>query len=243
MDFNADLGESWYSHKVGNDEDLMPYIDSCNIACGMHGGDALTMQRTIELAIAHGVNIGAHPSYPDREYFGRRKMTMPIEQLAAILVYQVAALYGMVLRAGGQLKHLKIHGALYHQAAFGPDEDIARAVVSVAHDFGNLAVLGPQDSHLERIAKEEGVRFVAEGYVDRYYEAYNRLVSRSVPKALIVEPENCARQAADLLEGRVQLRSGEYASCHVESLCVHGDQRWAVERARAVRALLNERAH
>ncbi|NJC24597.1 5-oxoprolinase subunit PxpA [Neolewinella antarctica] len=242
MDFNADLGESWYQHRVGSDTGLMPFLDSCNIACGFHGGDALTMRRTIELALFHGVNVGAHPSYPDREHFGRRKMDIPPEQLEALLLYQVAALQGMTAAAGGELRHIKLHGALYHHAAFGADAMAAQSVVRVARALGKLTIYGPQGSHLEREALHAKVPFLAEGFVDRRYEAYNRLMPRKEKTALLQSAGECADQARDLINGTVQLASGQSATVAVQTICVHGDHRGCEERARAVREVLDRTA-
>ena len=225
MDLNADLGESWYQHKIGKDDKLMPLLTSCNIACGLHGGDALTIRKTIELALRHGVAMGAHPSYPDRENFGRRKMTIPSDRLSALLDYQVAALSGMVGAAGGQLRHLKAHGSLYHEAAFGQTEAAARALIDTAIKFGRLDVYGPQGSHLERLALVAGLNFVAEGFVDRRYQAYNKLVARRDEGAVIVDPDQCAGQALDIARGTVRLADGETATIAVQTLCGHGDHR------------------
>ena len=239
MDLNADLGESWYAHRVGKDDALMPLIDSCNIACGMHGGDALTMQKTIDLAIRHGVNMGAHPSYPDRDHFGRRKMNLPTDRLRAIILYQVAALDGMVKASGHKLTHLKAHGALYHRAAFGEDDSVAKLLVEVAKIFGGLAVYGPEGSRLEDISEREGLDFCREGFADRRYQTYNQLVPRKVPGAVIHDVDACSQQVRDLLNGKVVLMDGEEAEVNIQTLCLHGDHQASVDRATAVRAVVN----
>ena len=238
MDLNADLGESWYGHKIGNDALIMPYLDSCNIACGFHGGDALTMRTTIDLARQHGVNIGAHPSYPDREHFGRKRMTLPPGLLEALLLYQVSALRGMVEAAGSRLTHIKVHGALYHDAAFGQDAAPAKAIANVARLSGNLVVYGPEASHLQREAEEAGLEFWAEGFADRAYRSYNQLVPRKDPGAVLGDLNTCARQALSLAGGAVTLTDGETARVNVKTICIHGDHRGAADRARAIRNAL-----
>ena len=234
MDLNADLGESWYGHRIGDDEALMPLLGSCNIACGFHGGDARTMQRTIALAMEHGVNIGAHPSYPDREHFGRRKMQLPPDQLKALILYQVSALWGMVTAAGGRLTHLKVHGALYHEAAFGPDDQLANAVVEVATQCRIPRLYGPQDSHLESATVAAGLEYWAEGFADRRYKTHNRLVNRKEPGAILADPNACARQSLSLARGAVTTADGRTVAVNVATICLHGDHRGAAERGRAV---------
>lgn len=238
MDLNADLGESWYDLTIGDDAGIMPHLSSCNIACGMHGGDALTMQQTIKLAIAHSVNIGAHPSYPDRKHFGRKAHLLSPRRLQAILDYQVAALQGMVHAAGGTLIHLKPHGALYHEAAFGDNLETALAVVRTAKKFGGLTVFGPQDSYLDVMAREMGIPFLAEGFVDRKYKTHNQLVSRSEKNATLSDLDTCKRQAIDLCAGKITLQDGRTVAASVQTLCLHGDHPGAAERARAIREIL-----
>ncbi|OAV44886.1 5-oxoprolinase subunit PxpA [Lewinella sp. 4G2] len=239
MILNADLGESWYQHSVGNDAVLMPFLDSCNVACGFHGGDALTMRKTIELALKDGVQIGAHPSYPDRKHFGRRKLAVDLPTLSALLDYQVAALAGMTLVMGGQLKHIKPHGALYHEAAFGEDDGVAQCIVATAVNFGGLDVYGPEGSHLEDAAKAAGLSFIAEGFVDRRYARFNHLVPRSEPNAVLHSTEECVAQALDLARGQVQLPDGNNGRVNVQTLCLHGDHDGAAERAAAIRRALD----
>ena len=238
MQLNADLGESWYHHRVGNDEALMPYLDACNIACGLHGGDALTMQKTIALALEHDVSIGAHPSYPDRENFGRRRMQMDLPRLEALILYQVAALQGMVAAQGGTVKHLKLHGALYHAAATAKEAALPEAVVRVARQTGLQQIYGPPGSALARACELAGVTFVSEGFADRRYVSPSQLVNRTQPGAVLATANECARQAMSLAAGRVTLESGEQASIAIQTICLHGDHRDVAARANAVRNAL-----
>ena len=238
MELNADLGESWYHHRVGNDEALMPYLDACNIACGMHGGDALTMQRTIELALKHNVQIGAHPSYPDREHFGRRRMQMDLPRLEALILYQVAALQGMTSAQGGEVKHLKLHGALYHAAAFPKDDTLPKAVIRVAEQTGLKQIYGPPGSILAAYCKDAGITYVAEGFADRRYATATKLVNRTQLGAVLATANECARQAVGLSAGTVTLVNGEQAGVTVQTICLHGDHREVATRAQAIRNAL-----
>ena len=155
IDLNADVGESFGPWPMGPDEALIPLVTSVNIACGFHAGDPVVIERTIRLALASGVAIGAHPGYPDREGFGRRDLAMSAEELEASILYQVAALAGMVTAAGGTLRHVKAHGALYNRAAGDPAvaEPIARAVRRISPD---LVLVGPPGSELVRAAERDG---------------------------------------------------------------------------------------
>ena len=238
MELNADLGESWYHHRVGNDEALMPYLDACNIACGMHGGDALTMQRTIALAMANKVKIGAHPSYPDREHFGRRRMQLDLPRLEALILYQVAALQGMTAAQGGRVTHLKLHGALYHAVAFAEDAALPAAVVRVAQQTGIGQIYGPPDSRLAESCVGTDVSYVPEGFADRRYASPTQLVNRTQPGAVLATANDCARQAVGLAAGTVTLVDGQQAPIFVETICLHGDHRNVADRARAVRNAL-----
>lgn len=167
MGLNADIGESWKDRIVGNDAALMPLLDACNIACGFHAGDALTMQRTIDLALQHGVRIGAHPSFPDRKHFGRQRMNLPLDELEALLLYQVGALDGMVRAAGGTVKHIKPHGALYHYTDEVPEA--AQVMVRVARKLKIGAVFGPPGGALMGAVAGAGLKFKSEGFADRRY--------------------------------------------------------------------------
>ena len=235
ISLNADLGESWHDKKVGNDAALMPHLNSCNVACGLHGGDAQTIQQTIALAVQHGVDIGAHPSYPDRKHFGRLKMNISTARLRALISYQVSALHGMTAAAGTRLHHVKPHGALYHAAAFD-DPKIAEAIATVAAQLGRLRIYGPQGSYLEEAADRAGLEFWAEGFADRGYASYNRLIPRTEPGAVLVSTEDCVRQALALAGGSVATSTGDTPKVAVKTICVHGDHSGAADRARAIQA-------
>ncbi|WP_116127449.1 5-oxoprolinase subunit PxpA [Lewinella sp. IMCC34183] len=238
IELNADLGESWYDRRIGDDAALMPFLDACNIACGFHGGDALTQVVTIRLALDHGVAIGAHPSFPDRKHFGRRTPELPPDRLYALLLYQVSALQGMTRAAGGQLHHLKPHGALYHFA--DGDPVAAAAVVRVMRELDIAILYGPPGGRLEEAARTSGRTFYAEGFADRRYEPSLHLRSRQLPGASLDDPQEAADQARQLATtGTVTASDGQSYPLELRTLCLHGDHPGAVARARAVRAALH----
>lgn len=262
MNLNADLGESWKGQLIGNDAALMPLLDRCNIACGFHGGDALTMQRTIDLALKHKVGIGAHPSFPDRKNFGRKRMNIPLDELEALLLYQVSALSGMVRARGVRLRHIKPHGALYHYLNETPEA--AKALANVAGKLGVDTIFGPPGGYLQGAAAGAGLDFMSEGFADRRYELevaqrpsfradasdlYTevrgtlklRLASRNLPNATIDSPAEAAAQVRRLITHReVVATDGKAYPLDVRTVCIHGDHPGAIARATAVRAVLQE---
>ncbi|MEM1357299.1 MAG: 5-oxoprolinase subunit PxpA [Bacteroidota bacterium] len=237
MDLNADLGESWYTHRIGNDAELMPLLNSCNIACGFHGGDAVTLRNTIDLALEHKVAIGAHPSFPDRKHFGRRPMDIPAPDLYALLLYQVSALKGMVEAAGGVLHHLKPHGALYHylNAYIGGADALARVAVALHIPL----IYGPPTGQLQLMAHVHELTFWAEGFADRAYEPSLHLRSRQKEGATLEDQQVVMEQVRMLVEEKaVVATDGKRYPLEVQTICIHGDHPGAVARARHVRELL-----
>ncbi len=236
IDLNADLGEG-----EATDEELLGIVSSCNVACGGHAGDGETMALTVRTAIANGVVIGAHPGYPDREGFGRRAGFLDGEPLYESLTEQVTALADIAASLGARISHVKPHGALYNDAA--RDAALADIVARVTAETPNEpALVGLPGSELESAAERHGLRFVAEAFVDRAYEADGRLVSRSEPGAVHEALNTVTTQAVTLAtENRVTARNGELIDAKAETLCIHGDTPGAVEAARAVRSVLEQR--
>lgn len=226
IDLNADVGESFGPWPMGHDEALMSVASSVNIACGFHAGDPVVISITIDHAMRAGLAIGAHPGFPDREGFGRRELVMSSDELEASVLYQVAAVAGMVLAAGGRLAHVKAHGALYNRAAVdaGMAESIARAVGRFSRE---LILVGPPGSELLAAAEAIGLPTSAEGFADRAYEPDGSLRSRRLKGALLTDPALAAAQAVALAQ------AGQ-----VQTLCVHSDTPGAPEIARAVRSAL-----
>jgi UPF0271 protein len=228
IDLNCDVGESYYQKVVGNDEELIPLISSCNIACGFHGGDPLTIQRAIELGLKYQTNIGAHPSFPDLENFGREEMQLSAAELKACLRYQIGALQQMVKCKGGALKHVKPHGALYNAAA--KDFDLALLIGEVIKEVDpKLIFLGMSNSQMEKAAVHLGLSFVSEVFADRSYNANGFLVARNQKGALLSTKQERANQALEMIKSqKVTAYSGEEISVNAESICIHGDSKNAV---------------
>jgi UPF0271 protein len=216
IDLNCDLGEG-----AGTDADVLPLITTANVACGFHAGDAATAFATFALAAKHGVRVGAHPSFPDREDFGRREMDRTEQQVYEDCVYQIGALRGIARACGATLSHVKAHGALYNMAC--RDDRLARPVAAAAKLFG-LPLMGLPNSRLQTLSPSG---FIPEGFADRRYRPDGSLVPRAEPDAFVHDPQEAARQALGLVRDR-----------GVRSLCVHGDNPQAVAFVRALRAAL-----
>ena len=226
VDLNADLGEGMGD--PGSDEALLDIVTSANIACGFHAGDALLMRRTVRAALERDVVIGAHVSYPDRADFGRTETGAPPSQIEADVLYQLAALSGIAAAAGGRVRYVKPHGALYHRIT--RDEPAAVAVVRALRDYDpDLLLMTLPGSLAVEVARSAGIRTVAEGFADRAYTAEGALVPRDQPGALLTEPREVIAQAGRLAT------SGQP---RVHSLCVHGDTPGAVQLAQQVRSAL-----
>jgi len=233
IDLNADLGEG-----DPYDAELLRVVSSCNIACGGHAGDVETMTATIGEALANGVAVGAHPSYPDREGFGRRSHFMAGEDLLASLLHQLETFYTVAAELGATVDHVKPHGTLYTDAVTdaGLADVIARAAMSVP---GQPALVGQPGTDLELAAMSHGLAFVAEAFIDRAYQADGRLVPRSEPGAVHDDIERIKAQAVALaIDGRVRGRNGSEIQVRADTLCIHGDTPGAAEAARAVREAL-----
>lgn len=218
IDLNCDLGEG-----CPYDAELMPLITSANIACGFHAGDPATALAALRAAAQFGVRAGAHPSFPDREHFGRRELERSEQQVFEDCVYQIGALAGLARTVGIELQHVKPHGALYNMAC--REDRLARPVVAAAELFG-LALLGLPGSRLQALSAGRCL-FVAEGFADRRYLPDGSLVPRTEPDAFIEDPAEAVAQVEWLLRSR-----------GVQTLCVHGDNPQAVAFVRALRELL-----
>jgi len=235
IDLNADVGEGC------DDRSLMPYLTSVNVACGGHAGDERTMSETVAEALRQGLAIGAHPSYPDREHFGRRELVISPEKLAASLAAQIEALARIVAAAGARLTHVKPHGALYNQAA--RDRALARLVAAaIARVDPSLRLVALAGSCLIEAGRDVGLATAGEGFADRRYTADGALASRTLEESVVHDPHAAAEQAAMIvLEGRVVALDGTRLALEAETLCVHGDTEGAAAIACAVRERL-ERA-
>jgi UPF0271 protein len=221
IDLNCDLGEG-----IGNDEAIMPYITSANIACGFHAGDEQTMRETIRLAKRFGVNMGAHPSWNDRENFGRKEISASPEEVEKLVFEQIQILAGIAKEEGVTLIHVKPHGALYNQAA--KDIELASAIArAVKTSSVDLILVGLAGSRSIEAGRGMGIRVAAEGFPDRGYNTDGTLMSRLLPGALIESPEEVASHAVMLI------RMGG-----MDTLCLHGDHPRAAENAKLLRDVL-----
>jgi UPF0271 protein len=228
---NCDMGESFGLYKMGDDEGMMPYITIANVACGFHASDPTVMARTVRLARQHGVKVGAHPSLPDLQGFGRREMKMRAEELTDCLVYQVGALKGFLDREGMTLFHVKPHGSLYGMAARSPE--VAEAVAAAVKVFG-VAVLGMAGTIHEKVYTQAGLPFIAEYYADLDYDDDGALIITREHHA--VDPAKAAARALRAVEeGKVASINGRDVSVRADSICVHSDTPNAVAVARAVK--------
>lgn len=230
IDLNADLGEG-----CANDEALLQLVSSANIACGFHAGDAQTLRQSIRWALQYGVAIGAHPSFPDRENFGRTRMQLPPETVYAQMVYQLGAVAAMARAEGGVMVHVKPHGMLYNQAAVEPAlaEAIARAVKAVDPA---LRLVGLAGSELIRAGEKLGLATRQEVFADRGYQADGTLVPRGQPGALIEDDEQALMQTLEMVRHhRVRTLEGTWAAVRAETVCLHGDGEHALSFARTLR--------
>lgn len=227
IDLNCDLGEG-----AGHDAVLMPLITSANIACGAHAGDAATMRATVALARAHGVVVGAHPGFADRANFGRVEQTLTGAAAAQLVLEQIARLREI---AGQALRHVKLHGALYHQVS--RDAGLAAAVAAaLAERERGLTVFALAGSEFERAARGLGLRVAGEVFADRTYQADGTLTPRGRGGALITDETKAVAQVARLVkEGRVRATDGTDVALRADTLCLHGDGTQAVEFARRLR--------
>ena len=237
IDLNADMGESFGRWVLGNDEALMPHLTSANIACGFHGGDPSVMRRTVELAIEHGVGIGAHVALPDLLGFGRRRLAVSAEELRDYVLYQTGAMAAFAHAAGARLQHVKPHGALYTMVK--DDPELAGAVAEAVAEAGDGIILMLAGETVARAAKKAGVPFVPEGYVDLDYAADGSLVLERVKQ--LRDPDTMGTRATRLAtEGKVTTLDGTELELEARSICVHGDSPGAVAMASAVRAALED---
>jgi UPF0271 protein len=230
IDLNADLGEG-----AGTDADLMPLITSANISCGFHAGDADTIAAALELAKTHGVRVGAHPGYPDREHFGRRERDYDEYRLYLMCLHQLGALIALSDEVGVKVVYLKPHGALYHQATRNGGDAYATGLLNAAASQavdGVLPVVALPDSLLQRVAIQLNHPFIPEGFADRRYRPDGTLVPRTEPDAILHEVKEVVAQVEWLVREK-----------GVRTICVHGDTPGAVEFVRAVRAALLDAGH
>lgn len=231
IDLNADVGEG-----CASDAELLTLVTSANIACGYHAGDAQTMLACVRQALKNGVAVGAHPSFPDRENFGRTAMQLPPSTVYAQTLYQVGALAAIVRSEGGTLRHVKPHGMLYNQAA--KDASLADAIAQAVFAVDPALILvGLAGSELTRAGERRGLATRQEVFADRGYLADGQLVPRSLPGALIDDEELALAQTLEMVQnGRVQSVEGQWTPVMAQTICLHGDGEHALAFARRLRS-------
>lgn len=236
IDLNCDMGESFGMYKMGLDEEVIKHISSANIACGFHAGDAMWMRHTVRLAEEHGVAVGAHPSYPDLNGFGRRNMSVDPDEAKNDVIYQIGALTAFT--RDRKLQHVKPHGAMYNQAV--NDEALARAICEAVLEVDEQMVLvALAGSPWAKIASDMGLRVAREIFADRALNADGTLVSRSQEGAVIHDIEEVVDRSLRMVtEKKAEAVTGEQIEVEADSLCLHGDTPGAVEMARALESQL-----
>ncbi len=240
IDLNCDMGESFGTWQLGHDDALLDLVTSANIACGFHAGDPATMERTVKAALAKGVAIGAHPSLPDLQGFGRRAMAISPSEAYGLVLYQVGALSAFVHASGGRLHHVKPHGALYNMAA--QDAPLAEAIARAVRDFdADLILMGLSGSELLKAGENLGLGCASEVFADRGYETDGSLTPRNLPGAMIDDEDMAiARVVRMIREGLVQTRTGQNVRLKADTVCIHGDQPKAFAFAQRLREVLSK---
>ncbi|CAN5217322.1 5-oxoprolinase subunit PpxA [soil metagenome] len=239
-DLNCDLGESFGAYSLGNDDEILEFLTSANIACGFHAGDPSVMKHTVHAAVDKGVAIGAHPGYRDLEGFGRRFVDLTPDEAYDLVVYQVGALCGFLAATGARMQHVKPHGAFYNAAAV--DIELSGAIAKAVRDVNpELILFGLSGSELISAGEKAGLRTASEAFADRTYQPDGTLTSRRQPGAMIEDLNRAADQAVRLVrEGRVASLQGVDVDVRADTICIHGDGPHALEFARMIRARFEE---
>jgi len=233
IDINCDMGEDPTGTGMNNDHLLMPFISSCNICCGEHSSTVDLIANTLRLAVQSQITIGAHPSYPDRDNFGRVVMAISDQELLDSIGKQLSELKNMVLATGGVISHVKAHGALYHQ--LHREDTLAEAYIALVESvLGPVAIFGMAGTALHTACDSAKFRFVAEAFLDRRYSDSNTLVSRGTSGAIISHDEDLIGQLRQLLAGEVTATDGRRYEIQAETLCLHSDHNNSIGRAQAI---------
>ena len=239
IDLNGDVGEGFET-----DAEFIPLLTSVNVACGAHAGDEASMHQAVSLANEYQIRIGAHPGFQDREHFGRREIILSKDEIIELILSQLNRLQSVCEDHQTEVSHLKLHGALYHQAS--TDEGVAMSVIEAIRQFQAPIefVIGQPGTLFERLVKQAGLRFVAEAFVDRAYDQKGQLIPRSDPMAIIQNPEHAVRQAVRIVTEQSVLASNSASDTprdvplEAETLCLHGDHAGSIEFAKRVREAL-----
>ena len=235
ININCDLGETSNFCSTENDPILLAIVNSANVACGYHAGDKPTMKKTVEMSKKNNVSIGAHPSFNDRENFGRKKLVLPEKDVSKLIIDQINILSEVAKKYSTKVTHVKPHGALNNMACedYQLANIIAKAIINVNKD---LIFLVPTGSEMEKAGKKLNMKVAAEIFADRNYEADGNLVSRSIPNALITDPKLAKNHVIKMVNNQaINCLSGKQIPCEVDSICVHGDGKSAVSTANEIK--------
>jgi UPF0271 protein len=235
ININCDLGESSKLHSTKNDPLLLEIVNSANIACGYHAGDKPTMEKTIEISKKNKVSVGAHPSFNDPENFGRKRLNLPKSEIAKLIIDQINILSNIANKSGMKVTHVKPHGALNNMAC--ENYDLAKVISeSIIQVNKELIFLVPTGSQMEKAGKKLGMKIAAEIFADRNYEDNGNLVSRSKDNAMIIDPEVAKKHVIKMVENQaLNCYSGKQIPCEIDSICVHGDGKSAVNTAKEIK--------
>ena len=235
ININCDLGESSKFHSTENDPLLLKIVNSANIACGYHAGDKKTMENTIKISKENNVSIGAHPSFNDPENFGRKRLDLPKSEITKLIIDQINVLCDVANKSGMKVTHVKPHGALNNMACENYDlaKVISESIIKVNKE---LIFLVPTGSQMEKAGKKLGMKIATEIFADRNYEDDGNLVSRSKDNAMITDPETAKKHVIKMVENQaLNCYSGKQIPCEIDSICVHGDGKNAVNTARQIK--------
>lgn len=240
IDLNADMGEGFGPWRMGDDAALLDIVSSANIACGFHAGDPNVMHKTMAQAVAKGVGIGAHPGFADLRGFGRRKLPLPHTEIANDVAYQLGAAQAMAKRAGGAVRHLKLHGALSNMASV--DHALARACYTAALEVDpDIVIMVLAATAMEEVVRDLGCNWAGEIFADRAYNDDATLVDRALPGAVLHDAAVAAPRILNMLKaGAIIAESGKQIPCQIDTICLHGDTQGAVAMARGIRQHLTD---
>ena len=236
ININCDLGESSKLHSTENDPLLLEIVNSANIACGYHAGDKQTMEKTIEISKKNNVSIGAHPSFNDPENFGRKRLNLPTNEIKKLVIDQINILSKIADSKGTKITHVKPHGALNNMACenFDLAKVISEAIIQVNKE---LIFLVPTGSQMEKAGKKLGIKIAAEIFADRNYEDDGNLISRKKNNAMITDPEIARKHVIKMVQNQaLNCYSGKQIPCEIDSICVHGDGKSAVNTAKEIKS-------
>ena len=240
ININCDLGETSKFCSTENDPQLLGIVNSANVACGYHAGDEPTMKKTVEISKKNGVSIGAHPSFNDRENFGRKRLSLSPKEITSLIIDQINILAEIAEKNSMKVTHVKPHGALNNMAC--EDFELANTIAkSIIQTNKELIFLVPAGSEMEKAGKKLKMKVASEIFADRNYEDDGNLVSRSKSNALITDPEIAKKHVIKMVQNQsINCFSGKQIKCEIDSICVHGDGKSAVNTAKMIKRGLIE---